>query len=111
MKQTLRERARALLGLANAATEGPWVEDDKDTPWDVGGYETSVETRGALSGMTIADVADSDDALFIASSRTESPYLAQKLIEALDLLEDAHHRHPLGWEQRVGDFLREGCDR
>jgi hypothetical protein len=79
----VRERAQAYLELASKATEGPWDYDrgGDDCPAMV--YQVSDEIYPDEIAKELLEV----DAQFIAASRTEGVWAAQKLLEALDVLE------------------------
>lgn len=71
MTKTIRERAQAYLELAGKATEGPWKA-------------CITEVVSTATKRSIAKVIEADDERFIATSRTEGVWAAQKLLEALD---------------------------
>jgi hypothetical protein len=79
----IRERAQAYLELASKATEGPWDYDrgGGDCPAMV--YQVSDEIYPDEIARELLEA----DAEFIAVSRTEGPWLAERLLEALDVLE------------------------
>jgi hypothetical protein len=80
---TILERVQAYLDLAIKATHGPWDYDrgGDDCPAVV--YQVSDEIYPNEIARELLEV----DAEFIAASRTEAPYLAHKLWEALIVLE------------------------
>ena len=78
MTMTDKERAQAYLELAGFATEGPWRE----------GHGAGEYRRVNSRHDTVAECGWSDDnANFIAASRIEGPYFAQKFLDALDEIE------------------------
>lgn len=107
MEQTLRERAQALLELASRATEGPWVNNEID-PIHIVDYWGEKQAIAEVIGREAGTCADKE---FIAASRVEAPHLAQKLIEALDVLERiANQSGPVCW-QLAQKFLEQEADQ
>ncbi|SFU94787.1 hypothetical protein [Alicyclobacillus macrosporangiidus] len=91
--ESIRERAEKYLELAEKATKGPW----------------SAGTNGLnpiVRGIT-GDIWRSSDAKFIATSRTEGPWLAQKLLEAIRVIEFYAYRQTDGGH-RARQFLEGG---
>jgi hypothetical protein len=87
-----RKRAQRYLELASKATEGPWyaVGGEVNTKGDgtYVGYPSSPEAIASLNDMEYIENPNAEqDAQFIAVSRTEGPWLAKRLLEALDVLE------------------------
>lgn len=82
------ERAGKVEALAGAATEGPWQVDDMDERFDVwtsaesmaGGLIASVNTDHITGGHH-----PTSDTEFIAASRTETPWLVERLRAHVDL--------------------------
>lgn len=86
MEKTTRERAQMLLELASKATGGEWEAKGRN--------DYSVTSSSKNGRLQTVIPFHNGDAQFIATSRTEVPYLAQRLIDALDVLEKIVN-HPL----------------
>jgi hypothetical protein len=93
---SVRERAEHLITLADAATEGPWTSGgDYSGPWpDEGDPEPNYwrcwewdEKLQDVKGLAIVDTTSEADAAFIAAARTEAVWVARRLLEALNRIE------------------------
>lgn len=94
----IRERAEKYLDLASRATEGPWVDPEIEPIYSAGVW------GAPRIAMCLSSCAD---ARFIAASRTEGPWLAQKLLEALDVLTETTGALMLAYEHTP--FTTEHC--
>jgi hypothetical protein len=104
---TIRERAQAYLELASIATEGPWENA-------IGGVYVPYNRIPGNPNVdrwicSVHKPNFSANGEFIAASRTEGVWAAQKLLEALNVLEkirDYKEGQALRYVQEIKEMAR-----
>jgi hypothetical protein len=109
MSDLLRDRVQAIQKLAEAATEGPWGAETYEVRMD-NRHSYLLRTIGA-PGIKLRMTAFAEDVAFVAAARTEVPWLAAALLEALDTIDKARQLHsPREWALMNGSGSYQRCD-
>jgi hypothetical protein len=112
MTQSLKSRLREFLGQASIATPGEWRCNT--VPTSIGSCHKIEPIHACIydDGRSVKDNTDQKaNAAFIASSRTLGPLAAEKLLEAIEVIElysqfEVRHKVEGGaYDPKLGAFV------